>query len=188
MTGLEVRDAGSSLALSACTISEFPTANCEAAGVRGILILSHASAELHGLTVRDVECGIVVGMASANILNCDVSNTIESCVAFRAGATGKVENCVLSGSIQKHGLYASGGGTNVEAQNCRCCRLSVSVSGPLTDRLIERINTSPRYCAWLVHLTSTLTRKSPGLVACCCCCLCCCLTTTPCTMFWKFLC
>lgn len=120
MTGLEVRDASSSLHLSACSVSDFPGTHCDGAGVRAVLVLSHASAELHGLTVRDVECGVVIGMASANIMNCDVSNTSESCIAFRAGATGKVENCVLARSRSRHGLYASGGGTNVEAQNCRC--------------------------------------------------------------------
>lgn len=119
MTGLEVRDAGSSLELSACRVSNFPTANYDASGVRGVLVLSHASAELHGLTVRGMQCGVVVGMASANIMNCDVCDTLDSCIAFRAGATGKLENCLLAGSQEKHGLYASGGGTTVDAQNCR---------------------------------------------------------------------
>ena len=114
-----MRDANSTLELAACRVSDFPTANCDVSGVRGILVLSHASAELHGVTVHGMQCGVVVGMASAALLNSDVCETVDACVAFRAGATGKVDNCLLAGSQEKHGLYASGGGTNVEAQNCR---------------------------------------------------------------------
>lgn len=120
MTGLEVKDAGSSAKLSKCTFTNFPQRplNPEDVSIMGIYSHQGGKIVLHNTVVRGCEVGALaqngaaIRLSNTQIAGC--SNT--GCIHVLSGSSAEISDCSFSES--RGGLYVEGKGTSVTAQQC----------------------------------------------------------------------
>lgn len=162
---VEVRDAGSHMALSNCKINDCHASEHASQGgaARGLFVHCNSSAEVAQLNMSDSDLGVVVATgANANIRDSEVMHVTQACISFRSGATGSVSASNMSGSKLAHGLVVSGEGSCAAARNCyftknsECGAVSFEGGALDLDSCASEKNTG---CAFWAVQNATLTGR-----------------------------
>lgn len=119
VVGLEVKDEGSSVKLSECTLSDFTPGTLPQA-VRGVYVHSNSSAEMIDVTVsRCMRWGVCIStQATATMSGCTVSETQLQCVLVMCGGTLWATSCTVEDSDAQQGLLCRDEGSSVDASSC----------------------------------------------------------------------
>lgn len=114
--GVEVKEAGSCIALTRCSIvceeKVEPIALC------GVLVQSCSSAHLSEVCITHFCYGVMVNTkAAADLADCKVSQAEESCVQVCGRGTGCLERCTVSRGSE-YGIIVCDPGSRVDAAHC----------------------------------------------------------------------
>lgn len=111
--GVEVKDEGSSIKLARCNLHEISSRYEQLA----TWVHESSSTHLSNVSITGMCFGVLVIHASAELVQCNVSDSLRDCIRFRS-ASGKLDPCTLSGSKSSHGLCVIGAGSCVHAAQC----------------------------------------------------------------------
>lgn len=120
VTGVQVRDEGSSRKLTQCNLHNFSTSN--EGRVWGVHVYASSTAELCSVSISSSQmwAGVEVSTsASATLTDCNESHSTGPCVFFSEDGTGLLERCTMSDS-QDEGLFLFVD-CSVEATDCHLC-------------------------------------------------------------------
>ena len=112
LVGIEVKDWGSSLQLSGCSMHAFSdcfhlgdvqTSGLGGQRVRGVHVHSNSTATLSSISSFGMHWG-----ARATLSHCAISDALWDGIVVTQGAAATISHCTVSGSDSRRGLFADG--------------------------------------------------------------------------------